>query len=105
MWTLTGCHPRQQSKDGRVPFGPLCPWRGAECVGGGPFSTSVTAYGALLFFLESRTSVHLVQVASSMWPQPPEESAPLLSGASGAHFTNVILVDTERARTGNRITR
>ena len=59
-WTLTGCHPRQQSKDGRVPSGPLCPWRGAVCVGaGGPFSTSVTAYGALLFFLESRTSVHL----------------------------------------------
>ena len=85
-----------------VPFVPGGVW----CVlGGGPFSTSVTAYGALLFFLESRTSVHLVQVASSMWPQPPEESAPLLSGASGAHFTNVILVDTERARTGNRITR
>lgn len=75
------------------------------CVGWGAFSTSVTAYGALLFFLDLRTSVHLVQVASSMWPHLPEESAPLLSGANGAHYTNVILVDTGRARTGSRITR
>lgn len=63
------------------------------CVGGGAIFTSVTVYAALLFSLESRTSIHIVQVASSVWSQPPEESAPFLSGTGGAHFTNVILVD------------
>ena len=61
--------------------------------GGEAIFTSITVYATLLFSLESRTSIHIVQVASSVWSQPPKESAPFLSGTGGAHFTNVILVD------------